>query len=147
MCGVCMHIMFVIFFSYLQQNLIRTIENLEPLQLLDSLNLSHNIITRLENLRKIPSSHLPLGPLPFGPPPLCFLLTALQPGCTCDHTPLFPDHTPLFPDHTPLFIPLPCPHRMPSYADITADIPQQAEDCSRHRRTSSLPKTVVRMQA
>lgn len=38
--------------SYLQQNLIRKIENLETLQLLDSINLCHNFITRLENLSR-----------------------------------------------------------------------------------------------
>ena len=38
-------------FSFLQQNLIRKIENLQPLQLLDTLNLSNNMILKLENLR------------------------------------------------------------------------------------------------
>ena len=36
--------------SYLHQNLIRKIENLEPLQELDTLNLSHNMVSVLENL-------------------------------------------------------------------------------------------------
>ena len=38
--------------SFLHQNLIHKIENLGCLQLLDTLNLSNNMISKLENLRK-----------------------------------------------------------------------------------------------
>ncbi len=37
---------------FLHQNLIRKIENLGHLQYLDTLNLSHNLVSRLENLRE-----------------------------------------------------------------------------------------------
>lgn len=34
----------------MQQNLIKKIENLEPLEILDTINLANNYITRIENL-------------------------------------------------------------------------------------------------
>lgn len=39
--------------SFLQQNLIKKIENLHHLQLLDTLNLSNNMVLKLENLREL----------------------------------------------------------------------------------------------
>ena len=41
---------------FLQQNLIHQIENLDHLQYLDTLNLSHNQISHLENLGERPSN-------------------------------------------------------------------------------------------
>ena len=38
----------------MQQNLIRKIENLEPLKLLDTINLSNNFISKIENLSCCP---------------------------------------------------------------------------------------------
>lgn len=51
---LCPLISLVVFLSYsfLQQNLIKKIENLHHLQQLDTLNLSNNMIFKLENLRE-----------------------------------------------------------------------------------------------
>lgn len=40
------------FHRYLQQNVIKNLENLEKLQILDTLNVSNNIIPKIENIGK-----------------------------------------------------------------------------------------------
>ena len=39
-------------FRYLHQNLLSKLENLEPLQHLDTLNVSNNVIDKIENICK-----------------------------------------------------------------------------------------------
>ena len=67
------------FFRFLHQNLITKIENLDSLQNLGTLNLSNNMITRLENLRMsliIISISLFLGQFLVSSVPILFMLSS-----------------------------------------------------------------------
>ena len=78
-CGNGRHCKISQFYRFLHQNLITKIENLDSLQNLGTLNLSNNMITRLENLRMsliiiIISISLFLGQLLFSSVPALFSL-------------------------------------------------------------------------